>query len=493
VRHAVVVGAGLGGLAAAIRLARTGARVTVLEKNERPGGKMDVVREAGFTFDTGPSLLTMPFVLRDLFAAAGSALDDHLDLVPLDPLCRYVWPDGARLDASGDPAVMERRVSAFSPADAGAFSAFLEHGRRIYEAAAEPFLFTPSTSLRGLELLRASRFLPRTLRLDALRTLDAAVGAHFRHPHLRQLFNRFATYNGSSPYRAPATLAIIPYVEFGMGGWYVRGGMHAVARALESLALASGVTMRTRTAVEAVLERNGAAAGVRTSEGEEIGADSVIVNADVLYAAEHLLPARHRRPAAGVQPSLAGYVMLLGVAADLPELAHHTVLFSRDYRREFDALVGRSVPYDDPTVYLCVTSKTDPSHAPPGHSNVFVLVNAPPTGPSFDWEAEGPGYREVVLRKLERMGFGDLTRSIVYERIFTPQSFARRYNAHRGAIYGISSNSRLSAFLRPPNRSREMRGLYYAGGSAHPGGGVPLVLLSGRLAAELVAGDWGAR
>jgi phytoene desaturase len=490
-KRVAVIGAGLGGLAASIRLARAGYRVTVLEKNGRVGGKMHVFEAGGYRFDTGPTLLTMPFVLDELFAAAGRNREDDLELVPCQPLCRYSWPDGTTLDATTDPEAMEREVRRISPGDAGQFARFMARGERIYRAGAGPFLFTPFMSLRLTGLLAQARKAGAILKIDAMRTMDRAVSASFRDERLRQLFNRFATYNGSSPYLSPATLQIIPYVEFAFGGWYVRGGMYRVAEVLARIAGDLGVEIRTGLPVTRIVTSGGRATGVLDALGELHGADAVLCNADALYARESLLAGAGKTGPLRAEPSMAGFVMLLGVRKLFPQLAQHTILFSADYRQEFEAIIRRRVPPEDPTVYLSVSSLQDRHHAPQGGSNLFVLVNAPALHGAFDWEQRAKPYRDLVLARMRRQGIEIGEEEIEVERVITPKEFAGMYNAHRGSIYGTSSNGRMAAFVRPPNRSREVRNLYFAGGSAHPGGGIPLVLLSGKLASDLLREDLG--
>jgi phytoene desaturase len=491
VKHVVVVGAGFGGLSAAIHLRRRGVRVTVLEKNDHVGGKVDQWSSGGYRFDTGPTLLTMPDVVREAFVAAGTRLEDHLMLLRLDPLCRYEFADGSTLDATDDPADMESRVAAFSPGDAGGYRRFLAHAGRVYDAAAGPFLFTPFGSLKAGQLLRNAPLAPAVFRIDAFRTLHDSIASFFRDPRLCQLFDRFATYNGSSPYLAPATLAVIPYVEFHFGGWYVRGGMARLASGLEEAARSAGVEIRIGTAVEEIESASGLATGVRLAGGERLHSDAVVCNADAMYAQDALFGGSAERHTGrrAPEPSLAGFVLLLGVRKRFERLAQHNVYFSGDYQDEFRSLVERGEPARDPTVYVSVSAMSDPGHAPPGGANLFVLVNAPPLGPGARWEDGGRSYRDLVVRLLERRGLEGLEGAIEVERIITPAMFAARYNAFRGAIYGTSSNSKFAAFRRPPNRSRTLRRLYYAGGSAHPGGGIPLVLLSGKMAAELAAED----
>jgi phytoene desaturase len=487
-RPIIIVGAGLGGLAAAIHLAVRGRRVVLLEKNEQVGGKLDLIVEAGYTFDTGPSLLTMPWVLQALFADAGTSLDDELTLVPIEPICRYRWPDRTRFDAWQTLPLLSQQIARLDPGDVGGFFRFMAYAARIYEAVAEPFLLSPFDGVRDLV---SPALLRDTLKIDSFRTVDQAVQSFFHSPYLRQVFNRYATYNGSSPYHAPATFNLIAYIEFVEGGWYVRGGMYELARALERLALRLGVEIRTGCLVERVVVDGGVACGVEVAGGVRLEAESIVVNADPRYAYQHLLPDQRAtaRRLARLEPSCSGVILLLGVDRFYEDLTHHNIFFAADYEREFAAIFEKRVPAPDPTVYVCVTSLSDTQHAPTGHMNLFVLVNAPALGPRVNWAREIDGYRDLIIRKLEYMGLEDLGRHIVYERIITPDDLQERYNAPGGAIYGLASNHPWTAFLRPPLRARDVRRLYFVGGGTHPGGGIPLVLLSGRAVAGRVLSD----
>jgi phytoene desaturase len=486
----IVVGAGLGGLAAAIRLAAQGRRVTVLEKNERAGGKLNLLREAGYTFDTGPSLLTMPWVIEELFAAAGRSLGDYLTLEQIEPTCRYRWPDGARFDAWQRLPQLVQEVARISPADVPGLFRFLAHTARIYDAVADSFLLRP---FDGLAEALTPKLAWNGPRIDALRSVDAAVRSFFRSPYLRQLFNRYATYNGSSPYLSPATFNVIAYIELAEGGWYVRGGMYVLAEAMLRLAAELGVEVRTCAPVAEVEHKGGRVRGVRLESGERLPAAQVVVNADPRYAYGALVRGHEATAArlARLEPSCSGLVLFLGVRRVYEQLAHHNIFFSADYPREFAAIFQKGVPAADPTVYVAATCLSDPEHAPPGHMNLFVLVNAPALGPRVRWEREAGPYRDLVIAKLERMGLTELGRQITYEQLWSPADIAARYNAAGGAIYGLASNNPFSAFLRPPLRARGIGGLYFVGGGTHPGGGIPLVLLSGRAVAERVAHDHG--
>ncbi len=494
----IIVGAGLGGLATAVRLAAAGARVVVLEQDAQPGGKLNQWRSGGYTFDTGPSLVTMPGVLADLFRATGRRMADSLTLLPLHPICRYRYPDGTTFDADSDLATMTAAIRQMDPRDVRGYLRFLLLGRTLYERAARPFLFHERP--HPLDLLR--RRGRDVLRIGAFGTMDATVRAHFHSPYLRQLFNRYATYNGSSPYLAPATLCLIPYLELAEGGWYIAGGLYRLAEALLRLAVELGVEVRTNTRVAEVQfspagrRKRPQATGVRLADGTELQAGTVVVNADPLYAYRALVPAALRprsEPAARAtlasDLSCSGFVLLLGTDCAFPALAHHNIFFSADYPAEFRALFTTRRLAPDPTIYVTYTSRSDPTQAPPGGGNLFVLVNAPALTPDADWAAWAGPYRDRVLARLEASGLPDLRRHIRVERMLTPADFAARFNAFGGALYGFSSNNRLAAFRRPANRAPGLDRLFFVGGSAHPGGGIPLALLSARLVARAVMRD----
>lgn len=489
----VVVGAGIGGLSAAISLAARGARVTVAERLDRPGGKMGEVRAEGFRWDTGPSVITMRHVYEKLFSLAGRALDDYLELTPLHPITRYFWPDGVMIDALADEAAMYEVIrDTFGPEDANGYRRFMRYARRLHDIVGGPFLYRHKPSWRDLLSLP----LADVLRIDALRTMHQAIASYFKSPHLVQLFDRFATYNGSSPYRAPATLNVIAYVEMAQGAWYPRGGVFEFARAWERLANELGVEIRYGEPVQEICVRSGVAEGVRLAGGAVLPADAVVCNVDYVWAQRTLLPAHGRKRAKVLEPSCSGFVMLLGIRGEFPHLAHHNIFFTQDYPREFEDIFDRRIAPSDPTLYLCITSKSDPDHAPAGCENWFILVNAPALSEAFDWSSQGEHYaqhiRALLAARLARAGIAfSPSDAVLLERRLTPLDLQATYGGHRGAIYGFSSNTRTTAFMRPGNRDGQIRRLYYASGSVHPGGGVPLVTLSGMAAAEQAARDLG--
>ncbi|GAB2683204.1 phytoene desaturase family protein [Thalassiella azotivora] len=502
----VVVGAGLGGLACAVRLAAAGHDVTVLEKEPATGGKLGWFSRDGFSFDTGPSLLTLPAVYRDLFANTGTPLEEHVDLVEVDPACHYRFADGTELDVpNGGRARLKRALDDALGDGAGQqWLDFLTRAGRIWDATRDPFLASP---LQGARTLAGY-----SRRLDDLRTiapwhsLRALGGRYLTHPHLRTLLDRYATYTGSDPRRAPAALATVPYVEQTFGSWYVRGGLRRLGDAVRERAELHGATVRTGAEVVRVLVDGGRAAGVQLADGERVPADVVVSGVDVARLVGTLLPRTRstRAVAPGLRratPSLSGFVLLLALRGRTPDLRHHTVLFPADYDAEFDAVFGvgrhrgQPVPVPDPTVY--VSAPDDPALRPDDdHEAWFVLVNAPRhtpghRGAGVDWDGAGDdgrplaeSYADRVLDVMAERGL-DVRERVLWREVRTPADLERGTGSVGGSIYGSSSNGARSAFLRPANASG-LPGLYLVGGSAHPGGGLPLVGMSANIVADLV-------
>lgn len=482
----IIIGGGIGGLSAAIRLAAAGKRVLLLEQNENVGGKMGLVETAGFRWDTGPSVITMRHVFESLFQAANRRLEDYLDLRPVEPLTRYFYPDGVVLDASRELPRMAQQIEQLDRRDVEGYLAYLAYAARLHRITGPVFIYDRPPTWRSFG--RVS--LKDALQVDAWRTMDRAIGGFVHSPHLRQLLGRFATYVGASPYQAPATLNVIAHVELTGGVWYPRGGVYAIAQALRQVATELDVSIRAGCRVAQILLDGRQVRGVRLAGGEEIEAPVVLANVDVTTVYQELLPdspatRRRRRQLTRLPPSCSGFILLLGVAGERPHLAHHNIFFSGDYRQEFREIFEQGIPPREPTIYLAITSKSDPDHAPAGCENWFILVNAPPLGTNFDWQKEAAGYRDRVLARLA--GFGlDIRSHVRAERALTPVDLQRLSGAWRGALYGSSSNSRWAAFRRPHNQDPHFQGLYFCGGTTHPGGGVPMVMLSGQSAAGLI-------
>ena len=490
----VVIGAGVGGLAAAIGLASRGVRVTVLEKNATLGGKLNVWEKDGFRFDTGPHVLTMLWALDEVFANAGRRLDDVLDLVRLDTVCRYHFESGQTLDAPGSPDEAARAIREFAPADEAGFRRFLEYAKQVSDATTEPFLKQDfGASVRGVPTPAQWGQLGSFLALKPWKTLREVVREHFTDPRLRQVFELYALYSGSHPAQASGIFATVADVQWRDGTYYVRGGLYKLAEALRDAAESLGVKFQTQTAVSEIIVKNGRARGVETQSGERLFADAVVCNADALSAMTTLVPhaARRRWTAPRVQkiePSTSAFLLLLGIEGKYPQLAHHNSFLAADGDAEFASIFDTQTPAEDPTVGVACQSVSDPAKAPPGCSNLFVMTNPPALSSAFDWKTEAPFYRETVLAKLERMGLTDLRKRIVVEQRWTPLDLESRYAAYRGAIYGLSSNGWRQGFLRPPQISPDVAGLYFVGGSTHPGGGIPLCVLSGTNAAKQIVG-----
>lgn len=473
----VVIGAGFGGLAAAIELAAAGCRVTVLEAGPRPGGKADQVVIDGLACDTGPSLLTLPSVAAALFDVAGCRLEDEVELIP--SAFRYHFPDGCIVDTHATVedtlASVERALGGRA---AGDLERHLDRGRRVWEASADAFVFGPAPSV-GRVFGMGPRAWRDLLRIDAHRTLWDVICEDAADWRLRWLLARYATYNGSDVRSAPGTLSCIAWVELGLGGWGVRGGLHALACALAQVAARLGVEFHFDEPVQRVRVGRGRVTGVVTAR-RELEAPWVVCNADVAHLAGALLPAEARGLDIG-EPSLSGWVGVLRTGRR-PDRVGHQVVFPQDYLREFVDLFDRRRTPRDPTVYSCSGVAAHGQGHWGADEALFVMVNAPALcgrPDQVDWGG-------MALRRLRRAGLVEPDARWVWSR--TPRQLERRFPDSRGAIYGAASNHALAAFRRPPNRLAGVGGLALAGGSAHPGGGVPLCLQSGRQAArELLA------
>ncbi len=502
----MVIGAGVGGLAVALRLAARGRRVVLCEQADAVGGKLGVHRQNGFAFDTGPSLLTLPYVLDDLLGVAGVDRQDVLEFRRLDPVARYRFGDGTWFDAPAGATEFEQAVEELGRGNALQWRAFYDRARRIWDVTRSPFLESAITGPWGL--VRQSVRVRDLATIAPHRTLRSLAEHYLDDPRLVSFVDRYATYTGSDPRRAPAALASVPFAERHFGAWYVDGGLRRIAEVLRDCCVDVGVDIRTRADVVELIVRGGRTAGVALADGTHIEATTVVANADAAHLYRDLVRAgTDRRSAlrslAKVEPSLSGFVMCLGVRGPTPLTAHHTVLFPEHYDHEFDAVFGRGRrllprggrarprPAADPTIYI--SNPNDPLVRPSGHEAWFVLVNAPrhdPNGPSeagVDWRSPGfaDEYADLVLARLASRGI-DVRGQVSFRELRSPADLADRTRADGGSIYGTSSNGPRAAFLRPRNRS-PLPGLFLVGGSSHPGGGLPLVMLSAQITAGLIS------
>jgi diapolycopene oxygenase len=491
-KKVVIVGGGLGGLSTAMKLAGQGYNVNVLEKNERAGGKLNVRSGKGFTFDTGPSILTMPWVLEQLFQSVNRNVHDYMKIVRVEPQWRTFYKDGTTIDFIGDLPAMLEELKKVEPKDAEAFFTYMDYCNRMYELSTKSFY---KQSLDGLSELRSLHTLKELMSMDPMKSMDHITKKHFKNEKIQQLFNFLIMYIGSSPYHAPAILSQLSYVQLGLGIYYVQGGMYNIAKGMLKALSELGVEIKTNAKVEQVLTEGTRATGVRLASGEVIAADIVVSNLESITAYNSILDeyGMSKKAAKDLEkyaPTVSGLVLLLGVDKEYKQLAHHNFFFSENPEREFHQIFNEGVPANDPTIYIGVSSKSDPSQAPAGKENLFILTHVPPLKTGETWATRKEEYRDLILTKLERMGVS-LKSHIEFEYIFTPDDLRELYGANGGSIYGVVTDRKLNGGFKIPSRSKVVENLYFVGGSTHPGGGVPMVTLSGQLTADLVTEDHG--
>jgi phytoene desaturase len=482
-RKVAVIGGGLGGLACAARLAHAGFHVVVFEKNESVGGKIHEVRQDGYVWDTGPTLLTMPQALDGLWQSVDRRMEDYISLIPLESTCRHRWTDGTVIDE--DAALWQRKDVA----------RFVEYGRAIYEAAGDFFIHNPPghwwRRFRPADIARL-RHLPK---LTPGRTMHDVVRRHFSDPHLVQAFDRFATWNGSSPFKTPSVFSFLPYLLAKYGGWHVKGGQRRIIAGLLRLAEEFGVEFRLNTEITG-LHRSAKKGFSVAIDGSWEKFDLVICNQDAVQSHQSLMP---REPAARFRKALlerlplssSAFVLCLGVTKKYDDLAHHNIFHPDDTAREFHEIFKMRAPSADPTISLCVSSRAEPERAPDGCDNWVVHVNAPATRLSFDWKENGESYADRIVQILENKAFPGLRQNIAARHVISPLDIRTRYNCYAGSIHGFASHSFRAAFARIRIDPPEIPGLYFVGGSTHPGGGVPFVISSAQIAArKIIAGEY---
>jgi phytoene desaturase len=488
-RQVLVIGAGLGGLAAAIRLRHQGYEVTVLERHALPGGRCGLWESEGFRFDTGPTLLLMVEYLHALFRDVGRRTEAYLDLVQLDPNYRVHYADGRTLDVTSRLNAMLQEVERIEPGAGPGLLRFLAATAALYRVGLDGFVDRNVHHRRDFLSLRNALLLVRG---GAMRRLERLVARFFRSEALRHTFSFQSLYLGLSPFEAPAIYGLLPYTEVAGGLWFPRGGMHALPRALARLAAELGVRFRYQTDVVGLEREEGRIAAVRLTDGTRLTADLVLANADLPYVYQTLLGEPHPR-AGRFAYSCSAFLMQLGVRRRYPGLPHHTLVVPPDLRGACGDIFGRHQVPAVPPYYICNPSKTDPSLAPPGCENVYVLVPVPSQKPGreIDWSVEGPRLEREMLVRLERFGMPGLRDHLVARRTFTPTDFAGRFSATRGEAFGLAHGLDQVGYLRPHNRHPRYRNLYFVGQSTHPGCGIPMVLISARLVAERMVEEQG--
>lgn len=490
---AVVIGSGFGGLAAAIRLQARGYRVTIVEQRERTGGRAYQLREGGYTFDMGPSLITAPSIIDAVFERAGTTLARALDLVPLDPYYRVFFHDRSRFEYNGSPEDMKAQMRRYNAHDAARYDEFMEAIAPIYEEVivnglgSRPF-GDPLTMLK---------FAPTAIRLGAWRTATQFANRYFTDWRHRFVFSFHALYIGGNPFHCPAIYQMIPFLERAQGVWYTPGGMYSLTKALEKAFVNMGGRVMTSTPVTRIrvekADGRSVARGVETPAGF-IPADIVVSNADVGFTYAKLIDAEHRRKWTDARVNRQEYTMscfllFLGVKKRYPELAHHTLILAERYRELLRDIFWDKVLPDDFSLYVHAPTRTDDSMAPPGCESLMVLVPVANQLSGIDWKARAQPYADRILDFLERWGLEGLRENLEVFRLFTPDDFASELSAWQGNAFGIEPRLSQTGYFRPHNRSEDVRGLYFVGAGTHPGAGVPGVMLSAEAAETCILED----
>ena len=483
-----VVGAGLSGLAVAARLAYDGHEVHVFEKNNYFGGKATLVTNQDFVFDAGPSLFTMPDYVDEVFHYCGENPRDYYTYHTLTTICNYFYEDGLKIRASADIDEFAKEIEMQTNDTSESIKRFLKRTQAIHQITEPVFLRRSIHRFKSLMNWDTLKGIFQFRKINAFQTMEHDIRRYFKDERVVQLFCRYATYNGSNPYVAPATLNVIPYLEYGLGAYMPKGGIHAIPSALYQLGKKLGVNFHLKTKVDEILVEKAKTTGLRISN-KLFQADRVVTNADIWPSYRHLLKSIEAPEKILTQErSSSALIFYWGIKADFPELDVHNILFSQDYEKEFSTLFNKEFPHQDPTVYIHVSSKVCREHAPVGSENWFVMVNAPRHN-GQDWQKELHVIRENIITKVERVLKKNIRDLILTENILTPKDIEEKTGSHQGSLYGPSSNGRYAAFLRHSNASSRVKGLYFCGGSVHPGGGIPLVMSSAKIVADLIRED----
>lgn len=490
-KRVVIVGAGPGGLAAAMLLARAGVKVTVVEKHGRVGGRTATMEQDGYKFDIGPTFFLYPRVLKEIFAACGYDLDAEVPMKRLDPQYRLVFGAGGELLATPDVARMEQAIAALSPHDAVEFHKFLTRNRAKL-AGFEPFLQSPFESWRDLLQPGMLKLLPL---LKPWLSLDGDLRAHFTDERIRLGFSFQSKYLGMSPFRCPSLFSILSFLEYEHGVFHPTGGCGAVTAAMARIATEMGVEIALEEPVQEVLVENGSAVGVRTAK-RRLQADSVVVNADFAEAMRKLVPTKHRRKwtdsnIASKRYSCSTFMLYLGIEGRFDDVSHHTIFLSKDYRQNLRDIEDLHQLSADPSFYVQNASVTDPTLAPEGHSTLYVLLPVTHETGKVNWRAEGPRYRDLALEQIKRIGLHDVERRIRTERVLTPPGWREEFDLHKGATFSMAHSLGQMLHLRPHNRFEDLGNTYLVGGGTHPGSGLPVIFESARISSKLLLQDLG--
>lgn len=484
--HAVVIGAGFGGLAAAVRLGARGYRVTLVDKLEMAGGRARVFRDEGFTFDAGPTVITAPFLLEELWQLAGQRLEDHVKLVPVTPFYRIRFHDGATFDYTGSSEAMRAEIARFSPRDLPGYERFLAHSERIYRVGFEALGDVPFSSP-----LAMARIVPAMMALESWRTVYDLVAKYIQDDKLRQVLSFHPLLIGGNPFSASSIYSLICFLEREFGVWFAMGGTGEIVRGLVRLIEGLGGTVRLGTEVTEITVDGGRATGVRLGDGTHLSADVVVSNADSAWTYRHLIRPAHRarwtdRRIEGARYSMSLFVWYFGTDRTYEDVAHHTILLGPRYRELLHDIFEKKVLAEDFSLYLHRPTATDPSMAPDGCDAFYVLSPVPHLDSGIAWEHKAEPYRRAIERVLSDTLLPDLKQHVVTSRVLTPQGFLDDYLSIKGAAFGLEPVLQQSAYFRPHNRSEDVERLYLVGAGTHPGAGLPGVLSSARVLDALV-------
>lgn len=482
---AIVIGSGIAGLASAIRLKKKGYAVQVFEANSYTGGKITAIEESGYRFDMGPSLFTMPHLVDELFELHGLNPKDHFNYHQKETVCNYFWEDTTRFTVPADEDKFVKAASKQFNTPEKVLTQYLAKNKTKYDLTADIFLNKSLHKWDTYLSLGTLNSLLQAYKLNLSHSLNQVNRSTFENEKLVQLFNRYATYNGSSPYKTPGIMTLIPHLEMYYGTFYPAGGMHSISQSLYKLGQSLGISYHLEEGVSRINTKNQKAIGVTTAKGN-YEADVVVSNMDVFSTYKRLLPeSNHPQKILEQERSSSALIFYWGIKGTFPELDLHNIFFSDDYPGEFAKIFDEKDLHDDPTVYVNITSKENKNDAPEGCENWFVMINAPGNF-GQDWETLKARARANIIDKLSRILGRDIESLIDFETVLEPITIEEKTSSHRGSLYGTSSNSKFSAFLRHANFSSEYKGLYFCGGSVHPGGGIPLCLLSAKIMTDLI-------
>jgi len=481
----IVIGSGIAGIATALRLRAKGHEVHVFESNSYPGGKLTEFELGGYRFDAGPSLFTMPMLVDELFQLFGENPRQYFQYKKLGESCHYFYEDGTHFICPADKDKLSNVLAEQNGENKHKIKAYLEKSAYLYDVTSPVFLENSLHKVSTYTSRNGIKGILNLWKLNMFRSMNRHHERYFKHPRTVQLFNRFATYNGSNPYIAPATLSVIPHLEFGVGTYFPEKGMADISKVLYDLALRQGITFQFNTRVESIISENKKIKGVRTKTGNYY-CDNVVSNMDIYHTYDKLLK-EHEMPekVKDRESSSSALIFYWGISESFSQLGLHNIFFSNDYASEFNHIFEKGDMFEDPTVYINITSKHKTEDAPPGHENWFVMVNAPANN-GQDWDNLIASTKANILKKLSRHLGKDINQLIQVEDILDPRLIEFKTSSYKGALYGGSSNSRMSAFFRHPNFKSDLEGLYLCGGSVHPGGGIPLCLRSAEIVSKLM-------